>query len=174
MEDWVFDLTVFDDGGGPSLYAGGKFTVSPAGDSFVARWGCPVPPITSLPGCAGNPATLEALASSAPLGAPLPLLITGSAATSGVGLLYFGAPGFDASGCGLVLPGLGELMLALSPTPIEIASGVLATGVCPLAPSVPSFPALIGYKAHLQAAAVHLVAPVFVEPTNALAVTLGP
>ncbi len=174
VQAWVFDLTVFDAGGGATLCAGGKFTVSPGGDSFVASWGCPVPPITSLPGCAGNPATLAALAPSAPLGAPLPLLITGSAATSGVGLLYFGAPGFDASGCGLVLPGLGELLLGLVPTPTEIASGVLAAGSCALAPSVPSLPALIGYTAHLQAAAVHLVAPVFVEPTNALAVTLGP
>jgi hypothetical protein len=34
-------LTVFDDGSGPALYAGGSFNVSPAGDSFLAKWGCP-------------------------------------------------------------------------------------------------------------------------------------
>lgn len=37
----VFALKVFDDGSGPALYAGGSFTVSPVGDSFIARWqGC--------------------------------------------------------------------------------------------------------------------------------------
>ncbi len=166
-------LAVFDDGGGDALHAGGAFGFGPAGDSYLAQWGCP-PPITSLPGCAENPATLEALAASAPLGAPLPLLITGSAATTGVGLVYFGAPGFDGSGCGTVLPGLGELMLALTPAPIEIASGTLSSGTCALAPVVPSIPALRGFTVHLQGAAVHLLAPQLIEPTNALAVTLGP
>jgi len=36
----VAALTVHDDGGGPALYAGGDFAVSPAGDSFIAKWGC--------------------------------------------------------------------------------------------------------------------------------------
>jgi len=169
----VHTLAGFDDGGGAALHVGGDFTFSFAGDSYLAKWGCP-PPILSVPGCAGNPATLAALAASAPLGAALPLLITGSAATSGVGLVYFGAPGFDASGCGTVLPGLGELLLGLMPPPIEIASGVLAAGTCSLAPSVPSLPALSGLTAHLQGAAVHLLTPQLIEATNALAVTLGP
>jgi len=35
-------LTVFNDGSGLALYAGGEFTTSPAGDSYLARWqGCP-------------------------------------------------------------------------------------------------------------------------------------
>lgn len=40
MNSPVDALAVFDDGGGPVLYAGGIFTVSPAGDSNLARWGC--------------------------------------------------------------------------------------------------------------------------------------
>jgi hypothetical protein len=43
-------LTVFDDGGGPALYAGGDFTVTPAGDSYLAKWGNP-------PGC-GTPGSV--------------------------------------------------------------------------------------------------------------------
>jgi len=31
-------LTTFDDGRGLALYAGGQFLVSPAGDSYLARW----------------------------------------------------------------------------------------------------------------------------------------
>jgi hypothetical protein len=35
-------LSVYDDGSGPALYAGGYFSASPAGDSYLARWGgCP-------------------------------------------------------------------------------------------------------------------------------------
>ena len=39
----VTTMSAFDDGsgGGPALYAGGFFLVSPAGDSFLAKWGCP-------------------------------------------------------------------------------------------------------------------------------------
>jgi len=38
----VIALTVFDDGsgGGSGLFAGGGFIGSPAGDSFIAKWGC--------------------------------------------------------------------------------------------------------------------------------------
>ncbi len=167
----VFALTEFDDGSGPALHAGGSFTFSPAGDSFVAKWGCA---INSLPGCGRNPATLAALLPSAPLGAPLPLLITGSAVLFGSGIVYFGASGTDGSGCGLVVPGLGELLLALAPPPNPLASGVLASGTCDLSPLVPSTPSLSGVTVHLQGAALHLLAPLLIELTNALAVTLGP
>jgi len=33
-------LASWDDGSGPALYAGGEFLVSPAGDSYLAKWGC--------------------------------------------------------------------------------------------------------------------------------------
>ncbi|TVQ31871.1 MAG: hypothetical protein EA376_07740 [Phycisphaeraceae bacterium] len=51
MNSTVNALAVYDDGSGaaPSLYAGGGFTVSTAGDSFIARLqGCPVD--ASIPG----------------------------------------------------------------------------------------------------------------------------
>ena len=39
----IYSLAAYDDGGGggPALFAGGSFTASPAGDSFLAKWGCP-------------------------------------------------------------------------------------------------------------------------------------
>ena len=42
MDDRIWYLTVFDPGdeAGPSLFAGGDFTASAGGDSFLARWGC--------------------------------------------------------------------------------------------------------------------------------------
>ena len=36
----IYALAVFDDGSGPALYAGGSFSVSPAGDSYLEKWGC--------------------------------------------------------------------------------------------------------------------------------------
>jgi hypothetical protein len=33
-------IAVYDLGGGVSLFAGGEFGYSPAGDSFLAKWGC--------------------------------------------------------------------------------------------------------------------------------------
>ena len=36
----IDSLAVFDDGSGPELYAGDSMKFSPAGDSYLARWGC--------------------------------------------------------------------------------------------------------------------------------------
>jgi hypothetical protein len=33
----------FDDGTGPAFFASGDFAISPTGDSYLARWGCPLP-----------------------------------------------------------------------------------------------------------------------------------
>ena len=41
MNNAVHTLTVFDDGGGPALYAGGDFSRAlGSGDSYLAKWGC--------------------------------------------------------------------------------------------------------------------------------------
>jgi hypothetical protein len=48
---YVSALIVHDDGGGPELYAGGAFTVSDSGDSYLAKWGGSdsIPPVISCP-----------------------------------------------------------------------------------------------------------------------------
>ncbi len=43
----VYALTVFNDGSGPALFAAGSFEVSPAGDSYLAKWSC-------FPPCPGD------------------------------------------------------------------------------------------------------------------------
>ena len=50
MNGSVRALTVFDDqsGGGSALFASGRFSISPAGDSFLAKWDCPLPPPVTL------------------------------------------------------------------------------------------------------------------------------
>jgi hypothetical protein len=47
--DWtVHSVQALEDGSaeGPTIYVGGGFSVSPAGDSHLARWGCPPVPCT--------------------------------------------------------------------------------------------------------------------------------
>ena len=169
---WLASLADFDDGVGPSLYAGGSFTVIASGDAYIAKWGCPT--IASVPGCATNPATLTAFAPTAPLGKVLSLHITAVAATTGLGHLYFGGAGTDASGCGLLLPGLGELLISAVPAPYLLASAALGGGVCHLSFLVPAVPAYVGLTAHVQGAALDFAQPQPIELTNGLAVKLGP
>ena len=40
MDSSAFALGAWDDGDGPALYVGGDFLTSPAGDSYLAKWGC--------------------------------------------------------------------------------------------------------------------------------------
>jgi hypothetical protein len=64
MNNMVLALTVFDDGRGPALCAGGTFSSAPdSGDSFLAKWG----------GCSATASPWSNLGSSLPgvSGAPL-------------------------------------------------------------------------------------------------------
>jgi hypothetical protein len=47
----VSALIVYDDGGGPALYAGGRFTSTDSLDSYLAKWGesDSIPPVISCP-----------------------------------------------------------------------------------------------------------------------------
>ena len=45
INDQVLTLTSWDDGNGPALFAGGEFGASPAGDSYLAKWGCKKKPV---------------------------------------------------------------------------------------------------------------------------------
>jgi hypothetical protein len=47
----VHGLAMYDDGGGPALYAGGSFSSAiDSGDSFLAKWGCDTtPPVLECP-----------------------------------------------------------------------------------------------------------------------------
>lgn len=167
---YVYDFIEVDLSAATRLYAAGTFTTSPTGDRYLAAWGCPV---AGLPGCGGNPATLAALAAGVPLGSPLPLQITGAAAQSGSGLLYTGVAAVDGAGCGLSLPGFGEVLLAPTPAPSFLAIGLLAGGVCDLSVNVPATPTLSGLTLALQGVAVDLGLAAPIEVTNALVVTLG-
>ena len=86
----VWGLLAFDGGNGPALYAAGDFSTSPAGDSYVARWGCPDGSV-GMPYCFGDGS-----------GTPCPC---GNAGASGEGCA-------NSSGSGAVLEASGSTSVA--------------------------------------------------------------
>jgi hypothetical protein len=173
FQSTVQALGVFDDGSaaGPALYAGGYFESSPGGDSRLAKWGCQA--IDTLPGCFGNPAALASLSSEPAIGSTLSVSLSSSQLATGLGLLFFGLDGTDAAGCGLFVPGYGELLLGLAPMPQQVGSGPLSSGAVGFDLPVPDDPALVGIQIAFQGVVLGLFDPgVPIEFSSALLVTI--
>ena len=126
-------------------------------------------PIELLPGCFGNPADLSAPGGPATLGQPFSLALSTTAFPSGIALLYVGPSGVDAGGCGLFLPGLGEILLSFAPAPTLVAPASLLGAAAQWTLPVPNMPSLVGQPIAFQGAAVSLTLPGFpAELSNAL------
>jgi hypothetical protein len=118
-----------------------------------------------------------ALAGGEPaLGATLDLKLASPQDTQAVAFLgVSGALALDGLGCGLALPGIGELMLGLQPGPLLLPAGKFlgASSLVTSAP-LPADVSFVGLSLHLQGL---LLAPfVPLEPvrlTSALSVTIG-
>ncbi len=169
-------LATFDGGSGPALYAGGEFKVSPGGDSYLAKWaGCPPQGFHTLPGCFGNPATLVAQSPSLAIGRLAVFELASQIGGAGWGLLYIGVEGVDGVGCGLFLPGLGEVLLALAPAPIQLTDAPAAGGLAQFRVQVPLEPLWIGLDVSFQSAHVAVFTPgAPLEYSNALSATVVP
>jgi hypothetical protein len=173
MTGSVLALTVFDDDGGPILYAGGDFgSAIDSGDSYLAKWGCPSA-FDPVPGCHGNPATLSPLSAGAQVGGTLSVQLDGGTGASGTALLFAGGDGTDAAGCGLVLPGYGELLLALAPAPVPVAQAAAAGGSAAFSVAIPASPALVGLTISVQAIHVGALPATPIELSTGLAVTFS-
>jgi hypothetical protein len=119
------------------------------------------------PGCSGNLATLTPTSATANVGQTFNLALASTFTDNGVGVCYAGAIGVDASGCGTVVPGYGEVLLnPLGPLlPLGAASTVGGVGSFNL--NVPPSPSTAGTNFHLQAV-VSTTAPIAqpIELTN--------
>jgi hypothetical protein len=166
LEPSVYCMGVFDDGWlGESLLVGDA-------SGHLARFGCK---FKTVPGCALNPALLWAVSSTATLGQAFEVRVDGALASSGIGVLFHGVTGVDAGGCGVVAPGIGELLLAAAPAPAFFQQLPLYLGVALFKIALPADPALAGLKQTLQGAAVDFGLTQPIELTNALeAVLLAP
>jgi hypothetical protein len=106
---FVNALEVFDDGSGPSLFAGGNFSSSPAGDSSIAKWG----------GCAASPDPWTDLGSGLAGVSGIPQL-------AGAGDLVAGTPGSLALAAAAPSAPCA-LFLSTANTPTPFKGGTLLT-----------------------------------------------
>jgi len=156
-------------GGAPELVVGGPFQGSPAGDSHVARYrACSA--FAPEPGCAPHAATLTALSPALAIGQPLDVVMHGALESSGTAALFLGFAGVDPFGCGLVVPGIGELLLALTPKPVLLAVHATTGGSAPFSLTFPGNPALVGFDVGLQVANLATA----VEMSSAVTATIAP
>lgn len=143
--------------------AGACYAFATNANGFAVHSGC-----LSL-----NTSSLASPSPSLVLGQPVQLVLTTGNLPVGVGLLYVGAAGTPQLGCGIALPGLGELLLAAVPsaTLLAVAPVALGTGVFPL--TVPSTPSIVGITVAFQGANADL-SGAGAELTNALVATVAP
>ncbi|MBI1382157.1 MAG: hypothetical protein GC161_13860 [Planctomycetaceae bacterium] len=161
-------LAVGSAGTAQDLFVGGEFASSPGGDSNLARWrGCPVLGFATLLGCASNPAQLSAQSPGLKVGVTADLQLAAGAGTAGLGLLLVGVADVDASGCGSVVDGLGEILLA-APW-FQVGFATASSGVSAFSVPVPNDALLVGLELAFQGAHVDL-APLdpVVQLSNAL------
>ncbi|QDU66312.1 carboxypeptidase-like regulatory domain-containing protein [Engelhardtia mirabilis] len=174
----VTAMASWDDGSGAAaqLICAGSFGQSPTGSSFLAQWGCPGPgPFTAIAGCSGNPAQLSASSPCLAIGQVAQFALQPTQTGTGLAVLYAGQLGLDGNGCGSVLPGIGELLLAFAPAPVSAASVATSGGTVDFAIPVPNAPELVGLTIALQGVhAVVVFGGLGIEFSNALEAPFAP
>jgi hypothetical protein len=129
---------------------------------------------TRLSGCfAINAAALTSTSPGLALGQAAQLDLTAGSFPSGLALLYFGADGTDDFGCGVVLPGFGEMLLGFVPFPVHLATTAVLVGTGQFVVNVPNSPSFVGVEVAFQAVNVDLGGG-GAELSNALVGTIAP
>jgi hypothetical protein len=172
----VKDLALHDDGSGPNLFVGGRRLYSPSGDELLTQWGCaPAPVLELVEGCAGNPTVLVSQTGPLDVGETETLAIFDFAAPGGTFWIMYGVDGADPDGCGLLLPGLGEVLLGLVPDP-TIATVVTPSvfGEVKSTVTLPNDPTLANQVVAVQAAHFTGNQASPIELTTALRATIQP
>lgn len=130
--------------------------------------------VANLPGCLPNPASLVCSAPNLAPGTPFQLTLTAPGFQGGLWQIYAGASGTGPLGCGLFLPGLGELLLD-PVSQVPLVGGGLVAGVGQVNLAVPANPALIGQTVAMQGVAVSFDLPGFpLQLSSAVAAKILP
>lgn len=150
--------------GGDFAFAGGK----PA--NRMALWsGCPLQGWQAIDGCFGNPVLLSSSSPGLVLGSTLQFDLTAPSGADGWSLLYAGPSAADGAGCGLLLAGLGELLLAPAPLPIQLGSSASPTGQANFTLALPQDVQFLGLEIAFQGLFLALSLPgTPLEASNAL------
>lgn len=160
---------------GAALIAGGQFAAAnSSGDSYLGLFACPPATILSFPGCFGPKPSLVSQVSKAPIGGLFSATISAVTLAVPLPLLWANPLAVDGFGCGLFVPGFGEILLSLSPPPIQFAQTVLVGGVGSFNISIPNNPLLIGQRTAVQALILDSSGSGQVELSNALEIEFTP
>lgn len=116
----------------------GVFLISPQGS------------VTPLPGCFGNAGTLAHTAGTPAIGQPVTL--ASDVAQASGSLAFVGvAGGLIAPGpCGVVVPGIGEVLLGLAPPPIVVGGGPWSGAPVSFPLALPNAVDLVGAHVYFQ------------------------
>jgi hypothetical protein len=98
----------------------------------------------------------------------------GSAFSARLVLLFAGLESTDAVGCGFLLPGTGELLMAPTPAPLVLAQQPTTGGSADFLLTIPSNPGLVGMTVLLQAFHIGVLPAPPIEVSTGLSVTFVP
>ena len=132
--------------------------------------------ITSIPGCSTDGSTLAHVGGTPSLGGSLDLqLFSPSTFTGARFLAVAGVNVLDGSGCGVDIPGVGEILIGFTPpNPFTIAAGTHTGTADVVSLPVPNNVALVGMPKFVQAYYLFPGDPSnLFDLTNALEVTVG-
>lgn len=126
-------------------------------------------------GCVGNAATLTPITASANIGQTFQLTLTTSIVVNGVAVCYAGGLGLDANGCGVVVPGVGEVLLNPAVQLIPLGAALTVNGTGSFTFNVPPTPGSVGKVFHLQAVvSTSVPIPNPIEVTNVISGIIEP
>lgn len=129
--------------------------------------------VASLAGCQQNPALLVSSAKNFSPGTAFQLTLTAPGFQAGYWGVSAGAPGTGPTGCGLFVPGLGEILL--SPVgQVPLVTGIMLGGVGQASFAIPSSPAVVGLNLALEGYAVAIAPGTPLQLSNALAAVILP
>ncbi|MBL8897050.1 MAG: VCBS repeat-containing protein [Planctomycetes bacterium] len=168
---WATSGDLNRDGAEDAIALAGRVPTTTASEMISIVFG--VATARSLSGCSAQPAQLRALTPRAILGSTLLLELEASRTPNGFALLLWGELGLDTRGCGLILPGAGELLLALQPQPLMLSQGLLNGMPARLGVPVPNLPVFAGVRVAMQGVALDPASGASIELSNALVVPLG-
>jgi len=132
--------------------------------------------VTSIPGCNPDGSSLTVVGGSPSLGETLELRLNSPSPATGLRFLAIaGVHVVDGSGCGVDLPGIGEVLIGFTPpNPFTLPAGTHTGGPGLISLEIPNNPALVGMPRFLQAYYLFPSDPTnLFDLTNALEVTLG-
>lgn len=132
--------------------------------------------VVNIPGCFSDGSSITHFAGNPNIGETLWLTFGSTEPSSGLRYLAISGTALtDSTGCGLLLPGLGEFLISfLPPDPYVLPMGVYTGTNANLPLPIPNDPAYIGLTLYLQGFYLYTGAsPNKVDLTNALKVTFG-